>query len=46
MVFSEQLSKFRKEANMTQDDLAEKCEFQDSCSSMHVKRYMGNKKKS
>ena len=26
MVFSEQLSKLRKEANMTQEDLAEKCD--------------------
>lgn len=26
MVFSEQLSKLRKEANMTQVDLAEKCD--------------------
>ena len=26
MVFSEQLSKLRKEANLTQEDLAEKCD--------------------
>ena len=26
MIFSEQLSKLRKEANLTQEDLAEKCQ--------------------
>lgn len=26
MIFSEQLSKFRKEANLTQEGLAEKCD--------------------